>query len=78
MMGFNQRCELSYLYLYMCSLLLLSSIINSKPEDVLRMELDTHCIVHMVNFQYVFNDEDAGPSDLRNQLPINPGATELV
>jgi len=30
--------------------LLLSSIINSKPEDVLRMELDTHCIVHMVNF----------------------------
>lgn len=54
------------------------NIINSKPEDVLRMELDTHCIVHMVNFQYVFNDEDAGPSDLRNQLPINPGATELV
>lgn len=58
---------LIYTFIYARSLLLLSSIINSKPEDGLRVELDTHCIVHMVNFHYVFNDEDADPSDLRNQ-----------
>lgn len=39
---------------------------NRKPEDGLGMELNIYCIVDMVNFHYMFNDEDTGPSDLRN------------
>lgn len=62
--------------LYMLTVVLTKN--NSKPEDSLGIELNTHCIVGMVNFYYVSNDEDTRPSDLRNQLPINLRATELT
>jgi hypothetical protein len=40
---------------------------NRKLEDSVGMELNVYCIVDMVNFHYVSNDKDAGPSNLRNQ-----------